>query len=88
MAHFDVVIIGCGPAGERAAISAARAGKDVAVIERAENLAVHASTGAPSQAKLARSALFFYGLARRPVTGSDTTSTDRSPCRTSCSMRK
>lgn len=32
---FDVVIIGCGPAGERAAIHAARAGKKVAVVERA-----------------------------------------------------
>lgn len=35
MPNFDVVIIGCGPAGERAAIMAARAGKSVAVIERA-----------------------------------------------------
>ncbi|MBW2731798.1 MAG: Si-specific NAD(P)(+) transhydrogenase [Deltaproteobacteria bacterium] len=30
------MIIGCGPAGERAAIKAARAGKSVAVIERAQ----------------------------------------------------
>jgi len=36
MPKFDVVIIGCGPAGERAAIKAARAGKSVAVIERAQ----------------------------------------------------
>ena len=35
MPNFDVVIIGCGPAGERAALQAARAGKSVAVIERA-----------------------------------------------------
>lgn len=33
MSAFDVVVIGCGPAGERAAIYAARAGKRVAVIE-------------------------------------------------------
>jgi len=31
---FDVVVIGCGPGGERAAIYAARAGKTVAVVER------------------------------------------------------
>ncbi len=35
MAHYDVVVLGCGPAGERAAIQAARAGKRVAVVERA-----------------------------------------------------
>ncbi|MBP1619835.1 MAG: sthA, partial [Acidobacteria bacterium] len=35
MAHFDVVVLGCGPAGERAAIQAARAGRHVAVVERA-----------------------------------------------------
>ena len=35
MAHFDVVVLGCGPAGERAAIQAARAGRRVAAVERA-----------------------------------------------------
>ena len=35
MPAFDVVVLGCGPAGERAAIHAARAGKRVAVVERA-----------------------------------------------------
>ena len=32
--HFDVVVIGSGPAGQKAAIQAAKAGKGVAVIER------------------------------------------------------
>jgi NAD(P) transhydrogenase len=31
---FDVVVIGSGPAGQKAAIQAAKAGKRVAVIER------------------------------------------------------
>jgi NAD(P) transhydrogenase len=31
---YDVIVIGCGPAGERAAIQAARNGRRVAVIER------------------------------------------------------
>ncbi|HLA73720.1 MAG TPA: Si-specific NAD(P)(+) transhydrogenase [Steroidobacteraceae bacterium] len=33
-AHYDVVVIGSGPAGQKAAIQAAKAGKKVAVIER------------------------------------------------------
>jgi NAD(P) transhydrogenase len=32
--HYDVVVIGSGPAGQKAAIQAAKAGKQVAVIER------------------------------------------------------
>ena len=32
---YDVVILGCGPAGERAAIQAVRAGKSAAVVEAA-----------------------------------------------------
>jgi NAD(P) transhydrogenase len=32
--HFDVIVIGSGPAGQKAAIQAAKAGKRVAVIER------------------------------------------------------
>ena len=31
---FDVVVIGSGPAGQKAAIQAAKAGRRVAVIER------------------------------------------------------
>ena len=31
---YDVVVIGSGPAGQKAAIQAAKAGKRVAVIER------------------------------------------------------
>jgi pyruvate/2-oxoglutarate dehydrogenase complex dihydrolipoamide dehydrogenase (E3) component len=32
VAHYDVVVLGCGPAGERAGIQATRAGKKVAVV--------------------------------------------------------
>jgi NAD(P) transhydrogenase len=44
---FDVVVIGSGPAGQKAAIQAAKAGKRVAVIERERNVGgncVHTGT--------------------------------------------
>ena len=36
MAHYDLVVIGSGPAGQRAAIQGAKSGKSVALIERRE----------------------------------------------------
>ena len=36
MAHYDLVVIGSGPAGQRAAIQGAKSGKRVALIERRE----------------------------------------------------
>ena len=32
--HYDIVVIGSGPAGQKAAIQGAKAGKHVAMIER------------------------------------------------------
>src|ERR1035438_5222733 len=36
MQKFDLIVIGSGPAGQRAAIQASKCGKQVAVIERRE----------------------------------------------------
>jgi len=36
--NFDLIVIGCGPAGEKAGAQAAYFGKRVAVIERAEHM--------------------------------------------------
>src|SRR5580704_2823322 len=38
MQSFDMIVIGSGPAGQRAAIQAAKAGKHVAVVEKREVL--------------------------------------------------
>ncbi len=35
---FDLIVIGCGPAGEKAGAQAAYFGKRVAVLERAEHM--------------------------------------------------
>jgi len=36
MQSFDMIVIGSGPAGQRAAIQAAKSGRRVALIERSE----------------------------------------------------
>src|SRR6202163_3751992 len=38
MQTFDLIVIGSGPAGQRAAIQGAKSGKKVALIEKRENL--------------------------------------------------
>lgn len=50
--NFDLIVIGCGPAGEKAGAQAAYFGKRVAVIERAEHMGEAASTRERSPAKL------------------------------------
>ena len=34
--HYDLIVIGSGPAGKRAAIQAAKVGKDVLLVEKNE----------------------------------------------------
>jgi NAD(P) transhydrogenase len=68
--RFDVVIIGCGPAGERAAIQAARAGRDVAVIERHHVVGGAAvNWGTIPSKTLRESAMFVLSLTRRKLEG-------------------
>ncbi len=70
MTHFDVIVIGCGPAGERAAIYAARAGKRVAVIERHAVLGgTRVNWGTIPSKTLRESALLVRGLSRGRVYG-------------------
>lgn len=68
--NYDVIVIGCGPAGERAAIQAARADKRVAVIERAGVLGgACVNWGTIPSKTLRQSALFVYGLTRNKLEG-------------------
>jgi NAD(P) transhydrogenase len=70
MAHYDVVVLGCGPAGERAAIQAARAGKRVAVVERAHVVGGNrVNWGTIPSKTLRESAVFFYQLTRNRLHG-------------------
>ncbi len=68
--QFDVVIIGCGPAGERAAIHAARAGRRIAVVERAHVLGgTRINWGTIPSKTLRESALFVYDHTRHQLEG-------------------
>ncbi|MDI6694236.1 MAG: Si-specific NAD(P)(+) transhydrogenase [Anaerolineales bacterium] len=64
-AHYDLVVIGSGPAGEKGAAQAAYFGKKVALVERAPRLGgTSLSRGIPSKA-LRETALYFSGLRQR-----------------------
>jgi len=72
MKHFDLIVIGSGPAGEKGAAQAAYFGKRVAIIEREANVggAVINTGGVPSKT-LRETALYFSGLRQRGLYGID-----------------
>jgi NAD(P) transhydrogenase len=60
---YDVVVLGCGPGGERAAIQAARAGKRVALVEREHVVGgMRVNWGTIPSKTLRESAAFVHGL--------------------------
>jgi NAD(P) transhydrogenase len=70
--RFDLVIIGCGPAGEKAGAQAAYFGKRVAVVERAGVPGGSCiNTGTVPSKTLRESALYFSGLGQRGLYGID-----------------
>lgn len=67
---FDLVVIGSGPAGERAAVMAAWFGHRVALVERSRELGgAAAHRGTLSSKTLREAALTFSGLRQRGVHG-------------------
>ena len=69
--HFDLVVIGSGPGGQKAAIGAAKLGKRVAVVERRDHPGgVSLHTGTIPSKTLREAVLYLTGLQMRDVYGS------------------
>jgi NAD(P) transhydrogenase len=70
--HYDLIVIGAGPAGEKGAAKAAQYGKRVALIEREPYLGgAGINTGTVPSKTLRESALYFSGLQQRGLYGID-----------------
>ena len=85
MDHFDIVVIGSGPAGQKAAIAAAKLGKRAAIVERRNMVGgVCINTGTIPSKTLREAVLYLTGLNQREMYGesyrlkSDITVTDLS----------
>ncbi len=69
-APYDIVVIGSGPAGQKAAIQAAKLGKHAAVIERGHQVGgVCVNTGTIPSKTLRESVLYLTGLSHRFLYG-------------------
>jgi NAD(P) transhydrogenase len=72
MEHYDLIVIGSGPAGEKGAAQAAYFGKQVAVIERAPHVGgAGINTGTVPSKTLREAALYYSGLQQRGLYGID-----------------
>ncbi len=70
--HFDLVVIGAGPAGEKGAAQAAYFGKRVCIVERAPKPGgAMVNTGAVPSKTLRETALYFSGFRQRGMYGVD-----------------
>jgi NAD(P) transhydrogenase len=70
MAHYDMLVIGSGPAGQKAAIQAAKVGKKVGVIERKKVVGgICINTGTIPSKSLREAVLFLSGFRQRNLYG-------------------
>src|ERR1044071_1284141 len=70
MAHYQMLVVGSGPAGQKAAIQAAKVGKKVAVIERKRVVGgICINTGTIPSKSLREAVLFLSGFRQRNLYG-------------------
>ena len=68
--EYDMVVIGSGPGGQKAAIASAKLGKSVAVIERGDMLGgVCVNTGTIPSKTLREAVLYLTGMSQRELYG-------------------
>ena len=66
---FDVLVVGSGPAGQRAAVQAAKLGRRAAVVERRQLGGVSVNRGTIPSKTLREAILYLTGLTQREVYG-------------------
>jgi NAD(P) transhydrogenase len=72
MKHYDLIVIGSGPAGEKGAAQAAYHGKRVAIVERSSRVGgTGINTGTVPSKTLREAALYYSGLRQRGLYGID-----------------
>ena len=72
MTHYDLIVIGSGPAGEKGAAQDAYFGKRVAIVEQAQEVGgTGINTGTIPSKTLRETALYFSGLQQRGLYGVD-----------------
>src|SRR6476659_10241253 len=70
MAHYDLLVIGTGPAGQKAAVQAAKLGKHAGIIERKEMVGgVCIDTGTIPSKSLREAVLYLSGFRQRNLYG-------------------
>ncbi len=70
MSQYDLVVIGCGPAGQRAAIQGAKSGKKVALVEQREVIGhVCINTGTIPSKTMREAVLHFSGYNYQNIYG-------------------
>jgi NAD(P) transhydrogenase len=70
VADYDLLVIGCGPGGQRAAIAAAKLGRRAAVIEKHDVVGgVCVNTGTIPSKSLREAVLYLTGLSQRDLYG-------------------
>lgn len=68
--HFDIVVLGSGPSGQRAAISSAKLGKKAAIVERMRELGgVCVATGTIPSKTMREAAIHLSGIQHRAFYG-------------------
>src|SRR5438128_8285404 len=69
---YDLLVIGSGPAGQKAAIQAAKLGRSVALVERRRHLGgVSVNTGTIPSKTIREAVLYLTGLGQRGIYGQD-----------------